>query len=228
MILENFQKSFDTDKVLRLLGAKENRRVSNASLRRIEAMTTDVQAMLTPQLSYRIIDLAATDRGGVQLAGGIRFRSPKMARALAKAEKVCCFVATVGPDVDMEIQRKMQQRHYAEAYVLDAMGSMSAEHVVEQFYQRIAREQSSIKGGVTLRFSPGYCDWPLQEQRPLFKLFEETDTPEIVLNDSCLMSPRKSVSGLFGLLPAGVAGVNPTYNPCNTCAKRDCIARRSN
>ncbi len=228
MILENFRKSFDTDKVLRLLGAREDHRVSNASLRRIEAMTRDVRTMLTPQLSYRVVDLAARDRGGFQLAGGTRFRSPKMARALAKAETVCCFVATVGPVVDMEIQKKMKERQYAEAYVLDAIGSMSAEHVVEQFYQRMARKQSSNNGGVTLRFSPGYCDWPLQEQRSLFELFKNTDTPEIVLSDSCLMSPRKSISGLFGLLPAGVAGVNPLYNPCNTCAKRDCIARRSN
>ena len=105
---------------------------------------------------------------------------------------------------------------------------MSAESVVEQFYQRMARRQAEKNGGVTMRFSPGYCDWSIRQQRQLFALFSETDTPDVVLNDSCLMTPRKSITGLFGLLPPGVNGADPAFNPCNRCSKRDCIARRSN
>ncbi len=228
MILENFQKSFDTEKVLRLLGAKQGRRVSSASLRRIDLLTEEMQGMLKPQLSYRTLELSEVNQGGIQLADGTRFKSPKIAKTLADAEAACCFVATVGPAVDMEVQRLMQHRRYADAYVLDAMASMSAENIVEQFYQRIARRQAEKNCAVTLRFSPGYCDWPIQQQRPLFKLFADTDTPDVALNDSCLMSPRKSVSGLFGLLPPGVKGADPAYNPCNTCSKRNCIARRNN
>lgn len=227
MILENFQKSFDTDKVMRLLGARRGRRVSPASLRRVDLLTEEVEDILAPQLSYRLLDILDIDRGGILLADGTRFKSPKLARALARAESVCCFLATVGPAVDMQVQSLMQEKHYANAYVLDALGSMSAENVVEQFYQRMARKQALTGGGVTLRFSPGYCDWPIQQQRPLFALFENEETPDVVLSDSCLMTPRKSVSGLFGLLPPGVRGADPAYNPCNSCSKKDCIARRS-
>jgi hypothetical protein len=184
--------------------------------------------MLKPQVSYRILGLSHVNLTGIQLADDTRFKGPKLGKALAHADSVCCFLATVGPAVDMEVQRLMQQQRYADAYVLDAMGSMSAENVVEQFYQRMARRHKEKKGAVTLRFSPGYCDWSIQEQRPLFKLFANRDTLEVSLNDSCLMSPRKSVSGLFGLLPPGVHGADPAYNPCNRCTKCDCIARRSN
>lgn len=228
MILENFQKSFDTGKVLRLLGARQGRRVSPASLRRIDLLTENAQGLLKPQLSYRILEVAEVKRGNIQLSDGTCFKSPKLARALAGAETVCCFLATVGPAVDMEIQSLMQRRRFADAYVLDAMGSMSAENVVEQFYQRMARKQKEKDAAVTLRFSPGYCDWPIQQQRPLFRLFAKTDTPDVSLNDSCLMTPSKSVSGLFGFLPPGAKGPPAAYNPCRSCAKRDCIARRSN
>lgn len=228
MIMENFQKSVETEKVLRLLGAKQGQRVSPASLRRVDLLTEEIGVMLKPQLSYRILELSQVNRSGIQLVDGTCFKSPKLARALADAQAICCFMATVGPAVDAEIQRLMQRRRYANAYVLDAIGSTSAENVVEQFYQRMARRQKDKNAGVTLRFSPGYCDWPIQQQRPLFKLFDDMDTPDVALNESCLMSPRKSVSGLFGLLPPGVNGANPTYNPCDTCNKRDCIARRSN
>jgi hypothetical protein len=228
MLLENFQKSFDTEKVLRLLGAREGRQVPPSSLRRMDLLTEKIDGMLTPQLSYRTLAMSQVDRSGILLANGTRFKSPKLARALAGAEAVCCFLATVGPAVDIEIERLMQRRRFADAYVLDAMGSMSAENIVEQFYQRTARRRQKANGGVTLRFSPGYCDWPIQQQRPLFRLFAKTETPDVTLNDSCLMSPRKSVSGLFGLLPTGIHGADPAYNPCYHCNKRNCIARREN
>jgi hypothetical protein len=41
------------------------------------------------------------------------------------------------------------------------------------------------------------------------------------------MAPRKSVSGIFGILPEGVAADTAYYNPCNECPKTDCIARRA-
>jgi hypothetical protein len=227
MLLEDFRKTFDTDKVLRLLGAKAGRPASRASRRRIAPMSETVAGMVKPQLSFRTLSLSQAGRGRVRLEDGTCFRSPKLARALAAAEAVCCFLATVGPTVDREIQSLMRQKRYADAYVLDAMGSMSAESVVEQFYRRMARRQEEKRGGgVTLRFSPGYCDWPIQDQEPLFALFEEVDTPDVTLNERFLMSPRKSVSGLFGLLPPGVDGADPGYNPCSTCNKRNCIARR--
>lgn len=227
MILENFEKSFDTGKVMRLLGAKQGRRVSTASLRRVDLMTEELETILKPQLSYRVLELMEVDRSGIVLADGTRFKSSKLAKTLSGAETVCCFLATVGPAVDVEIQTLMQKKHYADAYVLDALGSMSAEDVVEQFYQRVARRQADKGCGVSLRFSPGYCDWPIEQQRPLFALFEDTEAPDVVLSDTCLMTPRKSVSGLFGLLPPGVKGADAAYNPCNSCSKKNCIARRS-
>ena len=88
MILENFQKSFDTQKVMRLLGAKKNSRISPASVRRIDSMTEEIEGMLKPQLSYRILELDKADRSGIRLSDGTRFKSPNLAKALAKAETV--------------------------------------------------------------------------------------------------------------------------------------------
>lgn len=226
MIVQNFEKSVDTGKVLRLLGARSERHASAAALRRIDSWSQGLDALLQPRLSYRRLALSRVHRSGIELEEGAIFKSPKLAKALYRAEEVCCFVATVGPALEMEVQEQMRQRRYADAYVLDAMGSMSAEGVVEQFYQRTARSLAKSGQGVTLRFSPGYCDWPLDQQRPLFALFADQPLLKVRLNPSCLMSPRKSVSGLFGILPAGIPGVHPAYNPCTTCGKRDCIARR--
>ncbi len=228
MIVENFDRSFDTPKVIRLLGGRKGNGTSSSTLRRIRSMSGDLDTLVQPRLSYRRIGLAEICRGGIVLEDGTRFKSVKLAKTLARAREVCCFVATVGPAIDMAVKKQMRQRRFADAYVLDAIGSMSAENVVEQFYQRTADRLAARNQALTLRFSPGYCDWPLDEQRPLFALFDDRADLDVTLSDSCLMSPRKSVSGLFGILPAGAAGSGPAFNPCAMCCKHDCIARRMN
>ncbi len=227
MMVTNFEKSFDSQKVLRLLGARPGKTVAGSAMRRIDNLTRDMHSLLDPHLYYRRFALASADAGGIKLANGTRFRSSRLAEALGNAEEICCFVATVGPAIDKEVQRRMKQRRYADAYVLDAIGSLSAENVVEQFFQRTAEKAAKKKRGITLRFSPGYCDWPLDQQRPFFALFADQSPLDVKLNQSCLMSPRKSVSGLFGILPSGTSGVQPAYNPCTVCRRRYCIARRS-
>lgn len=226
MILENFQKTFDTDKMVRLLGAKTKSQLSLASQQRIDVLTEEIGEMLAPQLSYRTLELAKINRGDIFLSNGTCFKSPRLAKALSKAESACFFLATIGPAVEIKVAGLMEQRRYADAYILDAMGSTAAENIVEQFYQRMAKRQHENHGAVTLRFSPGYCDWPIEQQRQLFDLFADIETPDIELTESCLMVPKKSVSGLFGLLGPGIKGADPAYNPCDTCPKRDCIARR--
>jgi len=168
-----------------------------------------------------------SDKNKIVLADGTRFTSVKLANAIRNSEEVYCFVATIGSKIDRKIQRLMKERRYADAYVLDAIGSISAENIVEQYYQHIAKEAEKERRGVTLRFSPGYCDWPLDQQRNLFAVFYDNSPVNVTLSESCLMSPRKSVSGIFGILPAGISGIDPAYNPCAMCRKSDCIARRS-
>jgi hypothetical protein len=50
------------------------------------------------------------------------------------------------------------------------------------------------------RIGPGHGDWPLTDQAALFALFEGAPVP-VALLDAGLMSPKKSMSGLFGLVP---------------------------
>jgi hypothetical protein len=51
----------------------------------------------------------------------------------------------------------------------------------------------------------------------------DNDEIGVRISDSCLMSPRKSISGVFGIVPEN----SPLYNPCIDCRKTHCEARRS-
>ena len=110
-----------------------------------------------------------------------------------------------------------------QATVLDAIGSGTAEKLAIQIEGKI-RIKSALEDMVTSkRFSPGYCDWPVSQQEPVFRALD-SDTAGIRLTDSMLMMPRKSVSGVIGI---GLPGNDiEYYNPCNTCSKKDCPGRR--
>jgi cobalamin-dependent methionine synthase I len=162
----------------------------------------------------------------VGLEEGTTFRSRKLAQVLKDSEEIICFVATLGRRLDREIGCLMAEKRLSEAYVLDAMGSVAVEGMVEHFYQRKQIEFAAENKSVTLRFSPGYCDWPVTDQKQLFSLFG-SEQAGVELLDSCLMTPRKSISGVFGLFYSTNTHLDSPYNPCRDCRKIDCMARRS-
>jgi len=100
------------------------------------------------------------------------------------------------------------------------------ENLVDQFQSHLDKHYKSQNKALGLRFSPGYCDWPVTEQKKLFELLEPHKAG-VDLTESCLMRPRKSISGVIPLFPADNGHQQQNdYNPCWECKKSDCIARR--
>ena len=110
-----------------------------------------------------------------------------------------------------------------QARVLDAIGSDAAEQVAEHVRDVITEGARAQGLSTSQRFSPGYCDWEVDQQRILFRAMNGSSA-FIELTDKCLMIPRKSISGIIGIgtFESGVE----SYNPCKTCCQRDCPGRR--
>jgi cobalamin-dependent methionine synthase I len=97
------------------------------------------------------------------------------------------------------------------------------EELAETVQSRIATRALMQGLAISRRFSPGYCDWHVNQQPMVFKSLGENNTG-IKLNRSNLMTPQKSISGIIGLGPFGLAD---KYTPCRTCLKnRHCPWRR--
>jgi cobalamin-dependent methionine synthase I len=108
-----------------------------------------------------------------------------------------------------------------QATVLDAVGSGVAENMAVFIEDRIRRLASLDGYRISRRFSPGYCDWAVNQQKMVFQALGK-DSAGVVLTDSFLMIPQKSVSGIIGLSRWYIED----YNPCDTCKKKDCPGRR--
>lgn len=210
----------------RLLGGGGRQSFSPLLSSKLECCKESLDTLLEPRLHYRIEKIENVGNGLVFIEGGTIFKSRKLSIALKRSDEIVCFIATVGSAIDDKIVALMAANHLAEAYVLDAMGSVAVENMVEQFHQRKEAKFAVQNKSVTLRFSPGYCDWPVSDQKELFGLFDSEFTG-VELLDSCLMQPRKSISGVFGLFHTLNHSASPPYNPCQDCKKTDCIARRT-
>jgi len=219
------QPDFSMGDVFQLLGDQgEPQQYSHALKNKVRSWKKKAKALLAPRLLYGVNKIDHISKASVEIHQDCRFKSPKLSKTLRPCEEVVCFIATVGTRIEKEINRLFKQNRLADAFVLDAVGSAAVENLADQFQETIKEAMEEQEKTVTLRFSPGYCDWPVTEQKELFKLID-SEPIGVELNDACLMTPRKSLSGVFGIYCDDENGKDP-YTPCSDCRKTDCPARR--
>lgn len=184
-----------------------------------------IQKIIQPRLSFAIKTIDRVDGDSVTLEGGVVLKSGKLAWVLECCRLAVCFVATIGPGVEREISRLSQEGCLTGEYLLDRIGSLAVEAVVDDFQREMGERYGGANGGTTLRFSPGYCDWPITEQRKIFSLVDSRRAG-VRLTPSLLMVPRKSISGVFGIIEEGRPTWRAFRNPCLQCDRRNCPERR--
>lgn len=159
----------------------------------------------------------------VTLEDGITLSSKFLSSYLSGAKYIQAFVVTIGKGPEDEASRLMNEGDSLNGYFLDRIGSLAVESVAESFENRLRGECKA--GGLSLsrRLSPGYCDWPIEEQFKLAKLIDFSKAG-VKLTDSCMMIPKKSISAVAGIGPKGL--FTDTRSQCVICSKTECGYRR--
>ncbi|MFC2016341.1 vitamin B12 dependent-methionine synthase activation domain-containing protein [Chloroflexota bacterium] len=171
--------------------------------------------------SYVIRDINLVQEPCVFIEGSVTFESRVIAQLLERCEKVALFTLTIGNHLEEMVDHLAESGLVIQATVLDAIGSVTAEKVAGFVQDRIKDISSAHGLTISRRFSPGYCDWDISQQKIIFRSMKG-NSAGIRLTKGCLMLPRKSISGIIGIGPKDVED----YNPCKTCNERDCIGRR--
>ena len=143
-------------------------------------------------------------------------------RQLRGAEAYACFIATAGTAFEAYQQRLKLAGDLVRMFIADAVGSVIAEKCADQMERTLQESIDKLGWHHTNRFSPGYCGWHVSQQQLLFPLFEG-HTCGVTLNDSSLMTPIKSVSGIVGI---GEKVRRLDYS-CGLCSYEKCFKRRS-
>ncbi len=108
--------------------------------------------------------------------------------------------------------------------MLDAVASAAAERLVERLEHRFATAATGGPRPAVLAYSPGYCGWHVSGQRALFGALDPAEIG-ITLNESCLMQPLKSVSGVLVAGRAEIHDFDDDFPCCSLCSTRECRNR---
>jgi len=144
-----------------------------------------------------------------------------LADIFPRASHLHLFAFTLGEKIGAEIRLLFAGEDFALGSVLDAVASLAADNG-GRVAERWAESQDA--GLKAFLYSPGYCGWHISGQRGLFSALK----PEAIglrLNESFLMVPLKSISGVLVTGPAWIHRVSQTYAFCAQCKNPTCRER---
>ncbi len=179
-------------------------------------LVDEANAVARPKAGFKLAFIESKGPDTIS-AEGIQFKSRIMRVHLDKLERFFPYVCTSG----VELQA------WADGYLNDLLLGYYADAINQAVLQ-------SAFGGFTTHLANAYGlanpsamnpgslgDWPIQEQRPLFRLLGDVEgSLGVRLKESCLMVPTKSVSGI--LFPA-----EETFASCQLCPRQSCPNRRA-
>ncbi len=141
---------------------------------------------------------------------------------IPQAHDLVLFAFTLGGEISQKISQLVEKGDFSAGYMLDSVASFctdKASKVAEQFLLgkllRIGQADASSR---VLLYSPGYCGWHVTGQGKLFEYLHPEEIG-ITLNESYLMIPLKSISGV---LVAGEKNIHSFKNDFPFC--KDCQA----
>lgn len=147
---------------------------------------------------------------------GIKFTSKILRKNIDENYMVFPFVATCGIEIE---EWSKQFDDYFTIFCVDTIKEMALQNARQAL-------MSHIDGVFNLNhasnMNPGSLpDWPIMEQRPLFKLLGDVEgLIGVHLTESCLLLPVKTVSGIRFFKES-------SFESCQLCLKLECPNRKA-
>ena len=184
----------------------------------IDEMIDEMKDICIPKYGYTFLPGELYDKQNISVGSEI-FNTGKIITSYLKlADHFVLFIATAGIEFDTWKNELQASGDILRTYIADTLGSVIAEACADLMNEVISNEYVHISN----RYSPGYCNWGLPDQKKIFSFFPDSFCG-VTLSDSCLMLPIKSVSGIIGV------GDQVTKKPysCAICNMTTCFRNRN-
>lgn len=180
-----------------------------------QALVDAAQSLIKAKAIYRVCYIESKLEDSITI-DGIRLESRILRRNLDKVERIFAYVVTIGKELEAKARKSDD---LLEQYYLDEIGNMALSTAKKNLEDRL--RATYALGGMSF-MSPGSLeDWPVEEQRPLFSILGDVEASVGVrLNESLLMIPTKSLSGIY--FPTEV----PFFS-CQLCPREKCPSRKA-
>ena len=216
--------NIDTRQILNQIGYEADYEPSARIKSLVDDYIENYHNLVESTYSYTFRNIESVDGDRVYLSDSVILESKVISSLCKKCNRLAIFILTIGSHLEEMVDYLSENGLVVQATVLDAIGSGAAEQMAGLIEDRIRNVTMMHDQRISRRFSPGYCDWNVNQQEMIFKILND-DTAGVSLTDECLMIPRKSVSGIIGI--GDTDSDVESFNPCVTCTKEDCPGRRT-
>lgn len=213
MVLDDIPFELDAERIMK----RVHLRADSEDVPAFEHLLDAARRTARPKAVFRVCYIE--DRGEDTVAiDGITFTSRALRFNLEEPERVFAYVATCGVEVDAI---PLPEGDFLAQFWLDnikaALLGDARSHLKAFLDRRFAL-------GKTAAMSPGSGDatvWPIEQQRELFALLGDVQgSIGVVLTDSFLMRPNKTVSGFL-------FATEKNFQSCQLCHRDPCTGRRA-
>ena len=160
----------------------------------ISSLLNEVVLLCENQIEYRVcyarLPVRVTD--GICSFPDFSFESKDLCYSLKAAGEAVVFAATLGAKIDRLIN-KYSRIAPSKALLIDAFASERIEALCDEFTK-------SLPFKTLPRFSAGYGDLKIENQKKIFALLNPQKNIGLTLNESLTMSPSKSVTAFMGIV----------------------------
>lgn len=197
-------------------------------------LLADLWKLLAPQIFWRDGKITSHAIDHIIIDGQFRVPSAYVAQGLENCHKVTAMGVTVGKRISKETEDCLAKGDLYRASLSDLAGSYGVEQLANRFCSHLQNQNLSRGVYQTPRYSPGYGDWPLAEQKELMAYLDQCPH-HIQLTSHLMLVPEKSITALIGWSNVWQKPEYPSSNPrsgfCNggfNCAACTTWACRKN
>lgn len=175
----------------------KNERANNIRLALDECMRK-ARSLSMPKHTFIEKKITALKDDSIEIEGGIKFYTKKTIPSIRGASSLVLLLVTIGDGIEKEASLLTLDKDPLKGYLLDRIGSFAVESLADNLEKRLRKDYALNKKSVSSRFSPGYCDWPIEEQFKMAKVMDFSKTG-VSLTEGCVMVPKKSISAIVAV-----------------------------
>ena len=195
MILKDLQIELKKEDVLKEFKAKST---TGNILERLESALSSAKPLLEPKACCKDYNHLKTTDTSITLSD-FTIQSKNIANLLKNSSRATLFATTIGPKLNRKIDQ-LSGDDILTASLFDLIGSTAVEKLTSHVNNLITARAASENYTTTPRFSCGYGDWQITDQPKILDALAASDIG-ISANQSCMMSPEKSVTAILGWEP---------------------------
>ncbi len=183
--------------------------------KRVEELVEQAYKVAKPKGIYNVCFIDEKGKDYI-ISNDIRFNSRILRVNIGEANKMFPYIATCGKEIQ---EWANGNNDILDQYILDKILEVACRCAVKELFNCI---DNKYKLKNASKMNPGSLEeWPIEEQFKLFNIFNgNNEDIGVELNDSFLMNPKKSVSGIR------FSSEVKFYN-CQLCPNIDCPERKA-